>query len=163
MDSLGKEGRIDIVNDHDPNQTPNANFPNLTPSNHRVIGPGTPQFNCIAWSCGETHRWWQPGILFYWPIVCDPNDSTLTNLVSALTSVGFVLCADGSLELGFEKVAVYALGPMEYTHAARQMPSGKWTSKLGLDVLIDHDTPESLVGGVYGDLFYFFKRPLTSS
>jgi hypothetical protein len=163
MDHLGKERKVDNVIDHDPNLTPNLGFPFLTPTNHRVIGPGTSLYNCIAWSCGETHRWWQPGTLFYWPIACDPNDSTVANLVDALSSVGFVLCDDGSMELGFEKVAVYSIGPMEYTHAARQMPSGKWTSKLGFDVLIEHDSPESLTGGVYGKLSHFLRRPTTSS
>jgi hypothetical protein len=36
------------VTDHDPNTTPNSAFPNLTPDNHRVIGPATSQFNCFV-------------------------------------------------------------------------------------------------------------------
>lgn len=89
---------------HDPNATPNAAFPNLSPTNHCAIGaPGT----------------------------------------------------------GFEKIAVYAT-PTEYTHAAKLLPTGKWSSKLGEDVLIEHDTPEDVAGGAYGTIFQFMKRPLTA-
>jgi hypothetical protein len=78
-------------------------------------------------------------------------------------AVGFVICSDSAVELGFEKVAVYAIGPMEYTHTARQMPSGKWTSKLGVDVLIEHDTAEDVAEGAYGTLSQFMKRPLQTN
>jgi hypothetical protein len=118
------------VSRHDPNATPNPGFPNLTPGNHRVIGPATDQFNCIAWACGDAAHWWQPGHLFYWPVPCDPDDSTVANLAVALTAVGYTACSDGALEPGFEKVAIFATAD-EYTHAARQLPSGTWTSKLG--------------------------------
>ena len=37
---------------------------------------------------------------------------------------------DESLEPGFEKVALYALGGVP-KHAARQLSSGRWSSKLG--------------------------------
>jgi hypothetical protein len=99
--------------------------------------------------------------LFYWPVSCEPDDSTVANLTAALMAVGFVARSDGEIEIGFEKIAVFAVGPMEYTHIARQMPSGKWTSKLGLDVLIEHDTPDAVGGGVYGSLIHFMKRMLS--
>ena len=51
------------MNSHNPNSTPNTAFPNLTPANHRVIGPATDTYNCIAWACGDTTRWWQPRTL----------------------------------------------------------------------------------------------------
>lgn len=143
---------------HDPAATPNAAFPNLTPHNHRVIGPATARFNCIAWACGETHRWWQPGPLYYWPVSCDPEDGTVANLTAALATAGFAVCSDDAPEAGFEKIAVYSLGPGEYTHAARQLPSGKWSSKLGADALIEHDAPGDVAGGVYGGLCLFMRR-----
>jgi hypothetical protein len=151
------------LNSHDPNATPNPAFPNLTPTNHRVIGPATDEYNCIAWACGDTQQWWQPGPKFHWPVPSDPNDSTTDNLLAALAAVGYVVCADGVLESGFEKIAVYALPPTEYTHAARQLPSGKWTSKLGKWELIEHDAPEAVAGGVYGSIVRFMKRPLPTS
>jgi hypothetical protein len=85
-------------------------------------------------------------------------------LLAALATVDFVACPDGVPELGLEKIAVYAREG-EYTHAARQLPTGKWSSKLGVDVLIEHDTPEAVAGGVYGAVFQFLKRavPVDSS
>jgi hypothetical protein len=148
------------VTEHDPGDTPNPAFPNLTPANHRVTAPASSRFNCIAWACGDAERWWQPGPLYYWPVPCNPEDSTVDNLLAALAAAGFVPCPDGALEPGFEKVAVYALSPTEYTHAARQLLSGRWTSKLGMDATIEHDTPEAVAGGVYGELVRFLRRPV---
>ena len=52
---------------------------------------------------------------------------------------------DLSLEIGFEKVAIYsdAHGPQ---HVARQLPDGKWTSKLGQQVDVEHSTLSVLEG-----------------
>jgi hypothetical protein len=160
---MGSSGRACRLNSHNPNSTPNTTFPNLTPANHRVIGPATDTYNCIAWACGDTKRWWQPGPKCHWPIACDPHDFTTDNLLAALTAVGFVACPDGLLESDFEKIAVYSLSAAEYTHVPRQLPSGLWTSKLGNWELIEHDTPEAVAGGVYGHIVQFMKRPSTMS
>jgi hypothetical protein len=71
--------------------------------------------------------------------------------------VGYAPCADGSLEPGYEKAALYATdeGP---THAARQLSNGRWTSKLGPDDDIEH-TLEGLVSPVYGTVVQFHRRP----
>lgn len=159
MVELGPRAGVNRLNAHDPNATPNTAFPNLTPRNHRAIGPATYEFNCIAWACGNSRQWWQPGPHFYWPISCDPDDATVQNLLVALTTVGFQICSDRSLETAFEKIAVYAT-PTEYTHAARLMSNGKWTSKLGVDVLIEHDAPEDVAGGIYGNLLLFMRRQI---
>jgi hypothetical protein len=147
------------VTGYDPNSTPNPSFPNLSPHNHRVIGPADHRFNCIAWACGETSRWWQPGTLYFWPVECDEDDHTIQSLIAACIALGFQLCESDELEVGFEKIAIYSTIPDEYTHAARQSEYGKWTSKLGMDVLIEHDTVDAVTGGVYGQLFGFMKRP----
>jgi hypothetical protein len=71
--------------------------------------------------------------------------------------LGFEECADESSEPGFERVALYGSG-LVYTHAARQLPSGKWTSKLGKAEDIEHDAPDDLAGGVYGEVVQFMRR-----
>ncbi len=146
---------------HDPSATPNAAFPNLSPTNHCVIGPADYAYNCIAWACGDSQQWWQPVPRGHWPVASDPDDATIENLLAALAAVGFNTCSDGAPETGFEKIAVYAT-PTEYTHTAKLLPTGKWSSKLGEDVLIEHDTPEDVAGGAYGTIFQFMKRPLTA-
>lgn len=133
-------------------------FPRLTLDNHRVTSPPTTDYNCIAWSAGDTERWWEPGR--YWPISAESYG--LDVLEAAFRSLGYETCSDGSLESGFEKIVLYARGQF-YTHAARQLSSGKWTSKLGRSEDIEHDTPDDVAGGVYGDVASFMKRQLPGS
>jgi len=49
---------------------------------------------------------------------------------------------------------------MMYTHAARQLPDGKWTSKLGQLEDITHGTTDVIEGGDYGEVVQFMKRPI---
>lgn len=56
-------------------------------------------------------------------------------------------------------MALYGSGFM-YTHAARQLPSGQWTSKLGKSEDIQHESAEDVSGGVYGEVVEFMKRPI---
>lgn len=49
---------------------------------------------------------------------------------------------------------------MMYTHAARQLPNGLWTSKLGQLEDITHATPQVIAGSDYGEVMQFMKRPL---
>ncbi len=42
--------------------------------------------------------------------------------------------------------------------AARQLETGKWTSKIGLNEEIEHDMLEDLAGPAYGHVTTFMKR-----
>lgn len=44
------------------------------------------------------------------------------------------------------------------THAARQLPDGTWTSKLGKDVDISHDSLDGLSGDRYGTPALILRR-----
>jgi hypothetical protein len=132
-------------------------FPRLTPLNHRVTSPSTSDYNCVAWSAKDTERWWQPGV--YWPIELPANEYGLRSLEQAFRMLGYEECQDGTLEPGFEKVALYGTSMM-YTYAARQLPSNKWTSKLGHSEDIEHDKPEDVGGGLYGEVAEFMRRVL---
>ena len=134
-----------------------TNFPRLTEQNHRITSPPSRDYNCIAWSAGDTERWWQPGV--YWPVETSPDDCGLDALIEAFRSLGFEECDEGHPEEGFEKVALYG-GTFLYTHAARQLPDGKWTSKLGRSGDLEHDTPDDLAGGMYGEAHQFMRRPI---
>jgi hypothetical protein len=93
----------------------------------------------------------------YWP----PNVPTrahLDSFVAAFQSIGFEICASGTHEQGVEKVALFADANGVPTHAARQMPSGRWTSKLGPWEDIDH-TLFALESGAYGSVVQFMQRP----
>jgi hypothetical protein len=130
-------------------------FPRLTPENHRTTSPETTDYNCIAWAVHDTEQWWQPGV--HWPTPAVAGEYGIEVLHAALRALGFQPCSDGSLETGYEKVAVYG-DAVYYTHASRQLRNGKWTSKLGAAEDIEHDAPDDVAGGVYGQVRQFMRR-----
>lgn len=132
-------------------------FPNLTESNHELTSERTIKYNCIAWAAQSTEHWWQPG--GHWPTPSSRDDVGVGDLVIAFKSLGYFECPNGDQEVGFQKIAIYGSGFM-YTHVARQLPDGKWTSKLGQLEDITHSTPEALAGSDYGDVVQFMKRPM---
>lgn len=136
-------------------------FPRLTPSNHRITSPETEDYNCIALAAEDMSRWWEPGI--HWlPADASGNDFSPRVLEMVFLLLGYENCGmDISLELGFQKVARYAKED-EYTHAARQLASGKWLSKLGKSVDIEHHSPHDVAGGVYGDVAGIMRRRIAS-
>ena len=75
----------------------------------------------------------------------------------AFSKLGYETCEDGSLESGFEKVAIYEANTV-VTHMARQLDTGMWTSKLGPNVDIEHNSPADLEDGVYGKVVRYLKR-----
>jgi hypothetical protein len=132
-------------------------YPNLTASNHRdIITTPDSKYNCIAWAAGIDNDWWDPATGRTWPGNA-PRDYQVTSLVIVYESMGFEPCANGSLEDGIEKIAIYAKGP-EYMHAARQLETGKWTSKMGDGERIEIDTPEDLAGPAFGQVAAYMKR-----
>lgn len=70
-----------------------------------------------------------------------------------------MVCPDAVLEEGYEKVAIYASRGGEATHAARQLPNGRWTSKCGENIDIEH-VLEGLEGPAYGEVAKILKREL---
>lgn len=144
---------------------PHPDLPNLSPQNHRETSPRRYSYNCVAWAAGDDEHWWTPGGEpgDYWPVACARNDFGYQALTEAFRSLGYEECDSGDgLEPGYQKIALYGSGVFLFTHAARQLPSGKWTSKLGGNVDIEHDTPDVLAGGVYGEVFAIMRRPVAA-
>jgi len=102
----------------------------------------TTQYNCIAWAAGDTNNWWWPKInpkgKSYWPEGV-PNEETLNAFIQAYRQLGYTECSDSLLENGYDKIAIYCDYAGKPTHAARQLPDGQWTSKLGPDIDVSHD------------------------
>ncbi|MCK4793650.1 MAG: hypothetical protein KAV87_58515 [Desulfobacteraceae bacterium] len=71
--------------------------------------------------------------------------------------VGYEPCNIGRRESGYEKIVLYALKDQP-THAARQLKNGRWTSKLGKNVDIEHKVRD-LEGPRYGKVVAYFRRP----
>ena len=135
-------------------------FPNLAGTGYRVTSPADDDYNCLAWAAAEDDRWWWPDPLgeSYWPHGV-PRAETPEAFVAAYATVGFTAAADDSSLPGVEKIAIY-LKAGKPTHAARQLPSGLWTSKLGRAEDIEHDLA-GLVGEVYGAVGLLLQRPRT--
>lgn len=136
---------------------PRDGFPRLTNDNHRSVSPPSVRYNCVAWAAGDTEHWWEPGK--YWPVEASRDDYGIGALEEAFRALGYEESPDGRQEPGSEKIALYGSGFM-YTHAARQLPSGRWTSKLGKAEDIEHDTADDVAGGLYGEVVLFMKRSL---
>jgi hypothetical protein len=137
----------------------NPDFPQLTADNHHITSPPSPDYNCIAWAAGDTENWWQPGV--FWPVAAPPDAGGIVALEVAYRSLGFEVCADAQREPGFEKIALYGSAAY-YTHAARQLPNGKWTSKLGGEADIEHDSPEDVGGGIYAEVVRLMRRAVAA-
>ena len=137
-----------------------AIFSGLRTTPFRITSPADPTYNCIAWAAGDTTDWWWPlddVRRFYWPPGV-PREVTLAAFASALMTVGYVQAGDESSETEFEKVAVFADSAGIPTHAARQLPSGRWSSKLGQAEDIEHEL-RALEGDVYGKVALILRRP----
>ncbi len=85
-------------------------------------------------------------------------DDNLPAFVAAFETLGYEPCADGALEGGFEKIAIYR-SPSGVQHVARQLGTGRWTSKLGGLEDIEHDSPTELEGVEYGRVVQYLRRP----
>ena len=58
----------------------------------------------------------------------------------AFAALGYVVCDNDQPEAGYEKIALFALAGAP-KHAARQLPGGRWTSKLGIMEDMEHAAP----------------------
>lgn len=140
-------------------------FPGLGKSAYRVTSPPTRDYNCIAWTAADTARWWWPDAdpdddAQYWPAGV-PSEEAVEAFVAAFATIGYVPCAGEELEGGFERIALFAITGVP-THAARQLPTGRWTSKLGLREDIEHALRD-LEGEAYGTVVLIMKRPVATA
>lgn len=120
-------------------------FPKLRRDRYTVTSRPTYDYNCIAYAAGCLDEWWWPvvGNGVVWPDNI-PQEETIACFADAYRAIGYVECADATLIEGVEKVVLYADADGYPTHAARQLESGRWTSKLGEWEDIEHASPEDL-------------------
>lgn len=137
-------------------------LPNLADFN--VTSEPSSGYNCIAWALGDDSQWFEPMVAnAYWPENLS-KELTLDSIVELFRQTGYEVCSDGSLQVGYEKIAIYTKDGVP-THAARQLENGRWTSKLGNYHDIEHDSLEALNGdgfGEYGSVAVFMARPLVA-
>ena len=133
-------------------------FPLLTSDNHSVESPVSEDYNCIAWACElDDRQLWPDSPDQEWPEGL-PQEDELESIIALFMSRGYGICEHPEFEEGFEKIAIYADG-QEPRHTARQLLSGRWTSKMGFNgVDIEHDDLGSIEGSRYGQVSIFLRR-----
>lgn len=121
------------------------------------------EYNCIAYAAGDKKRIWWPfedvddghGDGCFWPEAVDRRP-TLAAFVAAFRTLGYVQVSLSDLDPGVEKVALFALDGVP-KHAAIQLESGRWSSKLGQAWDIEHDLVD-LQGPRYGQVAAILAR-----
>lgn len=151
----------------------------MRPLNKRIIDPNDPRFvavtaapstayNCIAWALGQRNEWWEPhspGSIAvgqgYWPAGLPHNRDPQTLRV-LFCQEGFADCENGNLDQNLVKVALYRIpdgnGSYRWTHAARQLKTGLWTSKLGNSYAVIHRKPDDPDGDLYGSVYAYLAK-----
>lgn len=133
-------------------------FPNLKEEGYEKISEQTDTYNCIAWAVGDPARYWWPTPRYacYWPPGFERSNA-LPVLKAICELLGYRECESDDQEAGYEKVALYA-DATGVQHAARQLRSGLWTSKIGELEDIEHIDLESLESNDYGKVALYMKR-----
>ena len=131
-------------------------FPKLAREQFEVISPASDRYNCVAYAAGDTSQPWSDEPEDYWPPQVARNPS-ITGLENLFRWLGFKKCKGPRLEAAYQKVALYASKGL-WTHVALQTPDGLWRSKLGKGVLIEHRTPLSLTGELYGNVYLHMRK-----
>jgi hypothetical protein len=72
-----------------------------------------------------------------------PTDGSVEAAVRLFESLGYQKTDDATFTPGVEKIAIYG-DAKGYTHAARQLTNGRWTSKIGKLQDIEHDSLDAL-------------------
>jgi hypothetical protein len=139
------------------------NFPNLTRKDDHVTSVDDVSYNCINYAAGRDDAWWcplNPQDGATWPDGV-PAKWDVESLVILFNQLGYEVCEDADLEEGSEKVAIFCEDDGRPTHAARQLSTGAWKSKLGEWEDIEHKTLRCLEGDhpAYGSATTFLKRP----
>jgi hypothetical protein len=132
-------------------------FPGLRGQPYQIKSPRDHRYNCIAFAAGDDRNWWWPDVAAEdtWPAGV-ARAETVEACRDAFATLGYVVCDNDSLESGYEKIALFALRGVP-KHASRQLPSGRWISKLGPSEDIEH-TLHNLTGMVYGAVVVVMKR-----
>ena len=135
-----------------------AAFPNLSNEEFEIVEQPSEDYNCIAYAADDVSQPWDYNANHYWPPWAT-RDSRIESLREVFSGLGYEQCDNADLEDGYLKVALYE-SQGESKHAAAQMPNGAWRSKMGEGPLIEHRSPESLSGGIYGEVYCLMRRPL---
>lgn len=119
-------------------------------------------YNCVAWAAGCSHVFWTHergfGTYAFWPVGV-PRGETLGHLVTLYESLGFTLCADGTVETQIDKIALFEQDGV-WAHACKLCEDGRWWSKIDYFEDVKHTIEDAVA--VYGTQPVFMKRAASS-
>ena len=124
-----------------------ASFPALSDVAAKQTSIADEAYNCIAWAFEDNQRFWWPSKRTFWPLN-HRGRTTKQAFDDWLTHDGWSVTLDSHYLSGTRKIALYELGGVP-TLAARLLPNGVWTSKLGKSLDLVH-TLQELEGPLYG-------------
>jgi hypothetical protein len=132
-------------------------FPGLRGQPYQIKSARDHRYNCIAFAAGDIRNWWWPDAAGEdtWPAGV-ARAETVDAFREAFATLGYIVCDGDEVETGYEKVALFALTGVP-KHAARQLPTGRWVSKLGRGEDVEHALHD-LTGMVYGAVVLVMKR-----
>ena len=163
------------MNDEDPilssmdyqTRLDTANVAEILPGiegHYTKTSEATIDYNCLAWALGRNDKWFATArfcVGYYWPPAIEREWSKAA-IRKIFESYGYVEeSLFPHLEVGYEKVAMYADDDGIPTHFARQLPNGNWTSKLGELIDVEHEDLDCLMGPeAYGTVVLILKKKL---
>jgi hypothetical protein len=135
-------------------------IPALATSPYTVESESTTDYNCIGWALGDCCRYWSPALEggYHWPKDLPLGIPVVDVVATVFRRAGYVECSDATFEPGVEKVVIYADDLREVRHAARQLPDGRWASKMGDLADINHEDLEPLEGAFFGKVTLIMAR-----
>jgi hypothetical protein len=116
-----------------------------------ITSSSTEYYNCFAWAASKDDEWWDPNPMRegFWPpdII---RQETLQSYIAAYQTIDYEVCDGEDFEEGFEKIAIYVNDLGKPAHAARQLPGGEWTSKIGRWEDVKHEFAEQFIFEIRG-------------
>ena len=130
----------------------------------RLTSPADYDYNCIAWAMGINDKWCWPWTTYgnpvFWPSE-STEDLSSEAFVKLFETMGYEICQNEDVEENYMKVALFVDDTNSVSHAARQLPDGSWTSKLGPYQDIRHSL-HALEGDIYGNVAVIMQKTTTS-
>src|SRR5437588_290819 len=140
----------------DHNQYYKLDIPNLDQTEYQKTSEPTSSYNCIAWVLDRSDIWIDPTEEYDWPEDVERGYTT-GSFIELFKKYGFEICDGATLESGYLKIAIYHDNLNHFHHVAKQLSSGKWTSKLGENEDIEHEL-SGLEGEYYGSPKIFMRK-----
>ena len=118
--------------------------------------------NCHGHAIG-VNKWVCPSInpVGWWPSGVD-RDYSVSGWGNMLSHYGWRSVDSSRVERGWEKLAVFTTNHV-VSHSCKQLPNGRWESKLGESVILSNHTLEGISDGPYGVPAGFFRRKISSN